>query len=146
MSLQLLEEWNPVYRIKHIIGAARRLFLDSKRLIREEKPEEKKKVIDEYSTLQDKIEEMEKRVSNSSDEMKNAYNLIGDDELTKEVYKHKKAVSEASILNLIKLIEIKFEDAIIDEIVFFKLFKKYTREYYLISRQEKPTGGAAIEL
>ena len=146
LSLQLLEEWNPVYRIKHIIGAARRLFLDSKRLIREEKPEEKKKVIDEYSTLQDKIEEMEKRVSNSSDEMKNAYNLIGDDELTKEVYKHKKAVSEASILNLIKLIEIKFEDAIIDEIVFFKLFKKYTREYYLISRQEKPTGGTAIEL
>ena len=50
------------------------------------------------------------------------------------------------ILNLIKLIEIKFEDAIIDEIVFFKLFKKYTREYYLISRQEKPTGGTAIEL
>ncbi len=39
------------------------------------------------STLQDKIEEMEKRVSNSSDEMVNAYNLIGDDELTKEVYK-----------------------------------------------------------
>ena len=57
-----------------------------------------------------------------------------------------KAVSEASILNLIRLIEIKFEDAVIDEIVFFKLYKKYMREFYIITRQEKSNGGHAIEL
>ena len=33
LSLQLLEEWTPVYRLKHVIGAARRLFLNSKQLI-----------------------------------------------------------------------------------------------------------------
>jgi len=146
LSLQLLEEWTPVYRLKHVIGAARRLFLDSKQLIVEKKPVDKKKVAKEYDTLQNRIEAMEQRVSDTSDEMVNAYNMIGDDELTKEVYNNKKAVSEASILNLIRLIEIKFEDAVIDEIVFFKLYKKYMREFYIITRQEKSNGGHAIEL
>ena len=73
--MQLLEEWTPVYRLKHVIGAARRLFLDSKQLIVEKKPVDKKRVAKEYDTLQNRIEAMEQRVSDTSDEMVNAYNI-----------------------------------------------------------------------
>jgi len=146
LALQLLEEWETRYRVKDIIVAARRLFLKSKDLIRSKavSATQPMSTSSAVSTLQDKISSLQNELQSynqqitkiKADKMHQAgvRNPLGDKAIPISKQQELEAMQKA-LIDLLGLIEYKFEDASMDEIVFFRLYRKYIREYYLVTKK-----------
>lgn len=151
LALQLLEEWEPRYRVKDIIVAARRLFLKSKKMITEKQQQQTTSVeTDQMKKLRKEVEQLQQELQNYSqkinqlkgDKLQKAgvNNAISSNAIPISPEKEKRATKKA-LTDLLNLIEYKFEDASMDEIVFFRLYRKYIKEYYLITKELPDEGG-----
>lgn len=133
LSLQILDEWDPIYRLKDIIANVRRLFIKSKASIKD-----KSRIIQiQSSNLEEEILNLQKQISEINKtitEVKN--NKLEQSGIIKSTT-HK--VTENSMLNsnllaledLLELLEIKFEEAEIDQTDFFRLYRRYIKERYI---------------
>ncbi len=143
LSLQMMDEWEPSYRLRDIIANARRLFIKSKRSIRSIKPSLPKRSIqveassrleDEILRLQKQITELNKQITDvKTDKLKQAgiqqsaaFKVSAFSDLTAQLN---------ALEDLIELLEIKFEDADIDQTDFFRLYRKYIKEKYVCTQK-----------
>ncbi|MHA2502333.1 MAG: ubiquitin-conjugating enzyme E2 [Candidatus Kariarchaeaceae archaeon] len=143
LALQLLDEWEPRYRLKDVIISARRLFLRSKNLIREV---ETTPVVVESSKdqgLKDEIAELQAQIQDHTQKINQLTTkklegagvktaMTGSVTITAE---QELKASQKALQDLIGLIEFKFEDASMDEVVFFRLYRKYIREEYIVNKK-----------
>ncbi|MCH8908872.1 MAG: hypothetical protein IH840_17435 [Candidatus Heimdallarchaeota archaeon] len=138
LDLQILDEWEPFYRIKDVISATRRLFIHSKaRIVKiasdRSTPSmapsnleiEIGKIQSEISDMNSKINELKsKKLATAG--VKSA--VTGSMPISKELDAECTALALADLL---ELLEIKFEEADVDQTDFFRLYRKYIRDYYL---------------
>ncbi|MFV2015037.1 MAG: ubiquitin-conjugating enzyme E2 variant [Candidatus Heimdallarchaeota archaeon] len=138
LDLQLLDMWEPNYRMKDIITSTRRLFVKSSKSISivsapqvapsrsEQEIVEKQNEIAEYNK---KINELK------AAKLKNAgVNSIA----VGSMQISRKFDLECQILalnDLVELLEVKFEEAEIDQTDFFRLYRRYRREGYIQSAE-----------
>ena len=155
LALQLLDEWDPKYRVKDIIVTARRLFLKSKQLVQEQAttPITSKPLPNqssEITELQNKISYLQQELSKYSQEINQVKaEKLGNEKIKSALGQNAIPISarneliatHKALTDLLGLIEYKFEDASMDEIVFFRLYKKYIREYYIVSKKLEAEGG-----
>ncbi len=149
LSLQILDEWEPRYRIPDLISAIRRLFshkTPSSRPVSSSPP------TSTYSSVSSS------RPTDSSNAEQLQFDIIGFQEeiealseqlstkrasLVKETSSYKKKQFKASpveentaelaaVKDLLELIEVKYEEADIDQVEYVRLFKKYIKRKYVL--------------
>lgn len=139
LALQLLDEWEPVYRLKDVISAARRLFIRSRTSIKsgiKVIPQVDNRFEQEIISLQKQIGEYNDKITEQKMQQLQEAGIhgaaIGPFKISKEldVECHILALND-----LVDLIIIKFEDADIDQIDFFRLYRKYIRELFLVTKE-----------
>ncbi len=139
LALQILDEWEPSYRLKDIISNARRLFLKSSRAIRATQIN-KSANINHYETeilkLQREIANYNKKITDlKSKQLQKA----GVNEIGIGAFKVSKEIDMKCQLlalnDLLELITIKFEEADLDQTDYFRLYRKYIKEKYLIEHE-----------
>lgn len=144
LDLRLLAEWEPTYRVKDIIGAARRLFIHSRNLARkraERKPPARilpaSTVSDsELERLEAQVESLQKELSQLEEQgrkqLEVSFKKQGFDlQRLPQVTPEKELKAELMALeDLLELLDYKFEEAEIDQTDFFRLFKRYSAAWF----------------
>lgn len=146
LALQLLDEWEPNYRLKDIIAATRRLFIKSKKSIktRVQRPIQtavkgdfkNDQLEGQIKQLQSEIQAYNREITQiKSQQLANAgvkaygigaYSISSELEMKCEIM---------AIQDLLELLEIKFEEADIDQTDFFRLYRNYVRDQYILKQQ-----------
>lgn len=141
LSLQMLDNWDPQFRLKDIIADSRRLFIKSKRSI---ETKETIQVQDSGSTanvlegeilnLQRQLSDLNKQITTLKSErlQKAGIQQLGTVKITE---KADLLAMDRALADLLELLEIKFEDADIDQTDFFRLYRKYIKEKYISSHK-----------
>ena len=144
LDLQLLTEWEPSYRVRDIISAARRLFIHSRNLARKRIPTqasvqvkasptvtdaELEKLTEQVATLQKELAELE---AQGRQQLEASFRKQGFDlQKLPDVSPEKELKAELMALeDLLELLDFKFEEAEIDQTDFFRLFKRYSAEWF----------------
>ena len=139
LDLRLLNEWEPSYRVKDIIAAARRLFIHSRNLARKRverhvaqtpRPVEPQPVLDmELEQLQNRVADLQKQLSKIERETREkreaSFKRQGVQVVTNASPELELKAELQALGDLLELLDIKFEDAEIDQTDFFRLFKHY---------------------
>ncbi|MHA2277971.1 MAG: ubiquitin-conjugating enzyme E2 variant, partial [Candidatus Kariarchaeaceae archaeon] len=134
LDLQLLDMWDPNYRLKDIITSTRRLFIKSAKSVSHVSTSQAVPSRSEQEILgvQSEIAEYNRKINElKAKNLKNAgisSFAVGSMQISK------KLDLECQLLaldDLIELLEIKFEEADIDQTDFFRLYRKYRREWYI---------------
>ncbi|MCE7736355.1 MAG: hypothetical protein GPJ54_15850 [Candidatus Heimdallarchaeota archaeon] len=144
LDMQLLDMWEPNYRMKDIITSTRRLFVKSSKSISiastpQSTPSRSEQEIIE---IQNEIAEYNRKIN----ELKAAkLKSAGIDSIAvgSMQISHKLDL-ECQILalnDLVELLEVKFEEADIDQTDFFRLYRKYRREWYIQNTELKKLVG-----
>jgi ubiquitin-protein ligase len=139
LALQLLDEWEPSYRLKDVISAARRLFIRSKKSIRSTVRDDGGK----HHTLEQEIILIQKEINQynqnitklkgkqlESAGIQNA--AVGSLEISRAVDVECQLLA---LNDLLELLSVKFEEADIDQVDFFRLYRKYIKEQYITARE-----------
>ncbi len=139
LALQLLDEWEPTYRLKDVISTTRRLFIRSRTSITRGVKDISMlegKLEQEIVSLQKQIAEYNRKIAEiKTDQLQKA----GVDVAVGGSFKISRQMdAECQVLainDLLELITIKFEEADIDQVDFFRLYRKYIRELYIATRE-----------
>lgn len=144
LDIQLLDMWEPNYRMKDIITSVRRLFVKSSKSISiastpQSAPSRSEQEIIE---IQNEIAEYNRKINElKAAKLKSAgVNSIAVGSMQ---ISHKLDL-ECQILalnDLVELLEVKFEEADIDQTDFFRLYRKYRREWYIQNTELKKLVG-----
>lgn len=146
LDLQILDEWEPFYRVKDVISSTRRLFIHSRARIVRVSPQISSRPLvstgleNEIGDLQNEIANLNKNINElktsklASAGVKSA--LTGSLPISKELDTE---CTVMALADLLELLEIKFEEADIDQTDFFRLYRKYVREYYILTQELSKT-------
>lgn len=142
LELQMLDAWEPTYRVKDILHSTRQLFLKSrpKEVAPVKQVNRTSSVESEILKVQQQINEITKQINASkAEKLSNA----GVQSLAVGSMKiSKKLDIECQILainDLLTILEMKFEEAGIEQTDFFRLYRKYSRELYLQHKELEKT-------
>ncbi|MHA2249699.1 MAG: ubiquitin-conjugating enzyme E2 [Candidatus Kariarchaeaceae archaeon] len=139
LDLQLLDEWEPIYRLKDVISAARRLFIRSRSSIKsisKSVPREDNILEQEIIAIQKDIADYNQKITElKSQQLQKAgiqTGAVGALKISKQL----DAECHLLALNdLIELIIVKFEEADIDQVDFFRLYRRYIKEQYIVTQE-----------
>ncbi|RMG26138.1 MAG: hypothetical protein D6732_21585 [Methanobacteriota archaeon] len=144
LDLQLLAEWEPSYRVKDIISAARRLFIHSRNLAQRKTPTQTPVQVQASPTITDtelerlaaQVESLQKELAlleaQGRQQLEASFKKQGFDlQKLPNVSPEKELKAELMALeDLLELLDFKFEEAEIDQTDFFRLFKHYSAEWF----------------
>ncbi|MHA1912458.1 MAG: ubiquitin-conjugating enzyme E2 variant [Candidatus Kariarchaeaceae archaeon] len=151
LSLQILDEWEPRYRIPDLLAAIRRLFShstpsSSPRTVSSfpsaptysSAPVSSRTVSDNYEQLQfdivgyqEEIETLNEQLSTKRASLVKETASYKKNQLKSSPVIEKKAELTA-VIDLLELIEVKYEEADIDQVEYVRLFKKYIKRKYIL--------------
>ncbi|MCY3411314.1 MAG: hypothetical protein INQ03_06725 [Candidatus Heimdallarchaeota archaeon] len=137
LSLQMLDEWEVNYRLRDIIANTRRLFIKSRKSIEDRKTDQiiveksrSTELENEIRILQNEITNLNRKITETKNSRLQKAGLQNLDTIT--ISRNSDLKAEVQALNdLIELLEIKFEEAEIDQTDFFRLYRKYLKERYI---------------
>lgn len=146
LNLQMLDMWEPSYRVKDIIASTRRLFVKSGKSIRplavQHSASVSSPVEQEITLVQQQIADYNRKINDlKASKLKSAgvsSFAVGSMKISR------KLDLECQLLalnELILLLEDKFEGADIDQTDFFRLYRKYTKEMYMQNAELKELTG-----
>lgn len=150
LNLQISDEWTPEYRLKDVISSIRRLFVRSKGSIVDKTPV----IRSETSHLENQIQDLQKEIADYNKKITEVktqqLSTVGGTSVGIASFKINQRMDAECQLNamndLLELLKMKFEEAELDQINFFRLYKKYIRERYIIVRQLNSLEGIDYEL
>lgn len=134
LDLQLLDVWEPNYRMKDLITSTRRLFVKSSKSVSisstpQATPSRSEKEIVE---TQNEIAEYNRKINElKAEKLKNAgisSFAVGSMQISRKLDLECQSLA---LNDLVELLEVKFEEAEIDQTDFFRLYRKYRREWYI---------------
>lgn len=134
LDLEILDMWEPTYRIKDILHSTRQLFLHSRPKVIEtvKTTTQPSSVESEIMKVQKEINDVTKQInSRKAEQLSNAgvqSMAVGSLKITRKMDIECQILA---ITDLLSILEIKFEEAGIEQTDFFRLYRKYNREYYL---------------
>jgi ubiquitin-protein ligase len=150
LALQILDEWEPKYRIPDLIAAIRRLFSHSTSSSPSRVSSSPSTLA--YSSVQPSrptdftnIEQLQFDIVGYQEEIETLTEQLSTRRasLVKETSSYKqqqfkaspveeKTAELAAVNDLLELIEVKYEEADIDQVEYVRLFKKYIKRKYIL--------------
>ncbi|MDH5403636.1 MAG: hypothetical protein OEY49_14160, partial [Candidatus Heimdallarchaeota archaeon] len=138
-------EWDPNYRIKNILSAVRRLFVKSSNSISASPAKRIQKV---ESSIQKEIIELQNEITRHNTLINNYRNQQIASSNTQQPVSAIKITQKSdfestigAINDLLELLSMKFEEAEIEQTDFFRLYRRYAKEYYIKVREYELLGG-----
>ncbi len=156
LDLLILDQWEPTYRLKDIIGAARRLFIHSKIAgVRRSQPVQEIRtapqpstpVDNEMITLQAEIATLKQQLAELETQSRKKQEVFLQSKGMNPLDSQKidplvDMQAELQALDdLLLLLNDKFEEAEIDQTDFFRLFKHYTARRFTVAELLKEQQG-----
>jgi len=149
LSLQILDEWEPKYRIPDLISAIRRLFshltASAPRRVVSSSPAPSYSAPSARVSGSANIEQLQFDIVGYQEEIEELSDQLSAKRasLVKETTSYKKDKFKASpdeekraelsaVKDLLELIEVKYEEADIDQVEYVRLFKKYIKRKYIL--------------
>ena len=150
LSLQILDEWEPRYRIPDLISAIRRLFSHStaspaRRIVSSSPTPSYSSAPSSSRAASNNVEQLQFEIVGYQEEIEVLTEQLSTRRasLVKETVSYKKDKFKASpdeektaelsaVKDLLELIEVKYEEADIDQVEYVRLFKKYIKRKYIL--------------
>ena len=150
LDLQLLDEWEPHYKLKDIISASRRLFISYSSRASLSSPSTKTTpsgIEKEINDLQVEIANYNRQINELKGKQLRDAGIksaaVGSLKISKKI--DLDCLLQA-LQDLLELLEVKFEEAEITQIDFFRLYRRYVREYHLTNTELRKLQGNDYEL
>ena len=139
LNLQIVEEWDPQFRLKDVLLNVRRLLIRSKRSITDRRPvikTETSHIVMEIQNLQREITAYNKQITDLKSEQLNRAGVSGVSIDSLKISRKMDYQCQLHALDdLLELLEIKFEEAELDQTDFFRLYRRYVREKYVYQQE-----------